>query len=356
VNDSWLPAARRVSRRLVPRGLRIAGSRAIAAGTSRALERSLRRIGEGRRPVIAGPWLGEVGFELLYWIPFLRWALAAGGIDPARVTAVSRGGPEAWYQDVAGRYRDVLDFWSAEEFRNRNEARSRAAGERKQAQIGEPDREIFERVMLEVGGPADLLHPSLMYGLYRTFWWGHATPAWVHRHARFGRYRPAAGVSLPALPAAYVAVKFYFNECFPATDQNRAAASLIVRRLSERTAVVELSTGLALDDHSDYDLAGRAASVRSVMTPRDNLAVQSAVVERARGFVGTYGGFSYLAPFHGIPSIGLYSRPEGFSRAHLGMALSAFEEIPGARLQALAVDDPAAMAAIDRLGREGERG
>ena len=24
-------------------------------------------------PILVGPWLGEVGFELLYWIPFLRW-------------------------------------------------------------------------------------------------------------------------------------------------------------------------------------------------------------------------------------------------------------------------------------------
>ena len=24
-------------------------------------------------PILVGPWLSEVGFELLYWIPLLRW-------------------------------------------------------------------------------------------------------------------------------------------------------------------------------------------------------------------------------------------------------------------------------------------
>ena len=43
-------------------------------------------------PIVVGPWLGEVGFELLYWIPFLRWALAEAGIAADRVTVVSRGG------------------------------------------------------------------------------------------------------------------------------------------------------------------------------------------------------------------------------------------------------------------------
>ncbi len=36
----------------------------------------------GGRAVI-GPWLGEVGFEVLYWIPFLHWLFERHGLGPA---------------------------------------------------------------------------------------------------------------------------------------------------------------------------------------------------------------------------------------------------------------------------------
>jgi hypothetical protein len=55
--------------------------------------------------------------------------------------------------------------------------------------------------------------------------------------------------------------------------------------------------------------------------------VQSAIVARADAFVGTYGGFSYMAPFYGVKSLAFYSDPNGFSRKHLDMARSAFETI-----------------------------
>ena len=38
---------------------------------------------------------------------------------------------------------------------------------------------------------------------------------------------------------------------------------------------------------------------------RENLAVQTALVAGASAFVGTYGGFSYLAPFLGVRDDGL---------------------------------------------------
>ena len=47
---------------------------------------------------------------------------------------------------------------------------------------------------------------------------------------------------------------------------------------------------------------------------------------RAReAFVGTYGGFSYMAPFYGVKSLAFYSDPDGFSQKHLHMARSAFD-------------------------------
>src|SRR5687767_12158802 len=52
---------------------------------------------QGSGPILAGPWLAEVGYEVLYWVPFLRWVQDAYRIAPGRLTVVSRGGVNEWY-------------------------------------------------------------------------------------------------------------------------------------------------------------------------------------------------------------------------------------------------------------------
>ena len=73
-------------------------------------------LARGRHPIVAGPWLSEVGFEVLYWIPFLRWFEDRYRVDRERVIAVSRGGASSWYADVAGAYVDIFDHLDPETF------------------------------------------------------------------------------------------------------------------------------------------------------------------------------------------------------------------------------------------------
>ena len=75
--------------------------------------RFARRISEllrYDRPIIVGPWTGEVGFELLYWVPFVRWVVTTYGIAPERLFVVSRGGVSSWYGKLAARYADVFSY------------------------------------------------------------------------------------------------------------------------------------------------------------------------------------------------------------------------------------------------------
>jgi hypothetical protein len=72
------------------------------------------------------------------------------------------------------------------------------------------------------------------------------------------------------------------------------------------------------------------------MTPERNLAVQTAVIARAKAFVGTYGGYSYLAPFCGVPSLAFYS-VQTYKAHHLHAAQHVFERLGGASLVPLDV-------------------
>ena len=42
----------------------------------RRFTRRIEELLRHERPVIVGPWTGEVGFELIYWVPFVRWVVA----------------------------------------------------------------------------------------------------------------------------------------------------------------------------------------------------------------------------------------------------------------------------------------
>jgi hypothetical protein len=172
-----------------------------------------------------------------------------------------------------------------------------------------------------------------MYDLYKTYWWGHHSTAWVLRHAKFATLPTPDRIGVPPVPKGYVAAKFYFNECFPPTPENRAFASRTLERLAQDGPVVSLSMGLSLDDHEAH--LERTPGVQYLpegIDPAKNLHVQDSLVAGARAFVGTYGGFSYLAPFHDVPAYAFYSNAAGFSAKHLDLAREATAALAGAPL------------------------
>lgn len=309
----------------MPRPLKLGISAQLARLDSSRLDRELAELASGSRPIVAGPWLGEVGFELLYWVPFLAWFADRFGVDRSRLLVISRGGTRGWYEPFAAAYRDVLDYVTPEAFKAQHDARVREIGEQKQTRITGFERELIDMMTADAGvRPAPTLHPSLMYRILRPFWWGHLGPAWVERHARYRMLPKPSRADLPRLPESYVAVKFYYNDCFPASTENRARAREVIAALAARGPVVSLSTGIDLDDHGDAQVdAGGALELAGATPPSRNLHVQSAVVAHADAFVGTYGGFAYLAPFYGVRCTSYHSDEAGFSRSHLTMARSA---------------------------------
>jgi hypothetical protein len=313
--------------------------------TSRArssVTRELQRLAATRGPIIAGPWLGEVGFEVLYWVPFLQWAVETAGLDPARIIAVSRGGPQSWYQRVSARYADAFDYFDVEQFRNGNARRGLLLGEQKQLRPTDFDDNVVAAVKREHGlAQAEVLHPSLMYRMYQPYWWKHTDLRWFAQCARYQPMeRPPLPADFPAAPGSYVAAKFYFNDCMHATPETRQRIADAMMSLAGAGPVVSLNTGIDLDDHvAASDDQRKPLTISGMVTPRNNLQVQTAVVANARAFVGTYGGFSYIAPFHGVPSLAIYDDEDGFDAAHLRLARHAFSTIGSPGLTTMGLTD-----------------
>ena len=88
----------------------------IASSLSlRPVKTALQELADGSAPIFVGPWIDSVANELIYWIPFVRWACAAYGLSPERLIAVSRGGVRQWYAPVARRYVDTASLFSPSE-------------------------------------------------------------------------------------------------------------------------------------------------------------------------------------------------------------------------------------------------
>jgi len=321
-------------RHVVPRPIRRAVSAWLARRNSAKLEADLAAMVARSAPIVAGPWLGEVGFELLYWVPFLRWCADRLDVDPDRFVVMSRGGTASWYRPFAARYVDAFDQVSAETFRDQHDARIRELGEQKQNRMTAFDQQLVEAAMRRAHVTDwSLLHPSRMYELLNPYWWGHQADDWVHSHVRYVKLADPPPAGLADMPSRYTAVKFYFNDCFPATPRNRAFVRDTLRTLASRGPVIALSTGLNLDDHGGVRVDEHGVRhLPEGMNPAQNLQVQSAIVAGAEAFVGTYGGFSYMAPFYGVKSVAFYSDPDGFSQKHLHMARSAFDAIGAGRM------------------------
>jgi hypothetical protein len=116
---------------------------------------------------------------------------------------------------------------------------------------------------------------------------------------------------------------------------------------------VLLHTGLPVDDHEEVEPDGGRRVHRPLVgaPPADNLRLQSVVLAGASAFVGTYGGFSYLAATYGVPTLALASNPERFFPAHLELArrLAAAAGGPFALLDTAALDAVSLLAAADRV-------
>jgi hypothetical protein len=295
-----------------------------------SLDRRIRRGGE-HGGVLAGPWTGEVGFELLYWIPFLRRLRRQLG--EASMHVVSRGGSAVWYGGVADGAVDAFDCVDADTFRRETDRENR-----KQRRVSGFDRQLISAARRRLAiGRAPIVHPSLMYELLYPYWKDQMPARLAYEQLEFSRLERPAPIDGLQIPQPYFVARFYFSACFPDTQDNRTFVVRTVRALAERATVVVLGLPFAVDDHRDVplDLPG-VITVDELMTPANNLAIQSAVIAGAAGFVGTYGGFSYLAPFYGVPSVGCYSADTFFPH-HLDLARRVFTDLGGAGLTVLDV-------------------
>ena len=317
------------------------------------------RIADSDGPILIGPWISEVGFELLYWIPFLNRLVEDYRLDKRRIYVLSRGGVSSWYGEMGRCYTDIFNLMPVEIFKSKNQDREEVTGTQKHVDVGPLDLELlkawqgyheFEEFWL--------VHPALMYKRFEPFWRRKRSIRLIEANTRYLRIETDTIRSIEQkLPETFIAVKFYFSKALPDRGVHEKYVAKLLRRLSLKHRVVLLNTGLDVDGHGDVlpETSDDLLTFSEFMTPENNLAIQSMLVGRSKAFLGTYGGFSYLSSYMGVPSTSLYASELKFLPVHLDVARRAFrylkfgtfdkvraakdhEAVPGAEFSCMSLD------------------
>lgn len=271
----------------------------------------LRHLAATDKPIVLGPFRSELGFEVLYWLPFLHWAQRVAGISPERCIALSRGGMGHLYP--AAKAVDLYTLRGVDVVRTENQVDLETRKMLKQVRVTGWDRDVAREA---AGGPHHLLHPSWMYWLYEGWWENYATVPHIGRHADFA---PLPVPALPeglTLPEKFCAVRFYERPTFPLSDEVKAVILEIVAGLAHKAPVVLLNQSLFADDHVDLPISGPNIITLPAVPPEQNFLLQAAVLARCKAFVGTYGGVAQWALRYKRPSLSFYTTFGGTALAH----------------------------------------
>lgn len=303
----------------------------IKAGTRNIKQKILHKIAEVKwgqiirnaKTVLLGPWTGEVGPELQYWIPYLRRIRSLGFFGNGKVIAISRGGVEVWYSDFVNDYVDFFDYQDATAF-SKAQINPKTKSH-KQLAWTMSEQYLIEKIVKDkkIENFA-VVHPSVM--------WREIIP-WLEERINldivlaklsFKKFSKSTKFDVDfvdklKLPRKYIAVKFYANDIFISSRENQQFVNTLVNLISKKTQLVILGSKAQIDDHKLLKIVTHpnVIGINAKVPSRHNLGIQTEILRRSQGFIGTNGGFSVLAAFLSKPCLSFYSEKLGtYARIH----------------------------------------
>jgi hypothetical protein len=276
----------------------------------RPVRTALEELSQDSGPIFVGPWLDSIGHELVYWVPFVRWATETYGLSPDRLIVISRAGGRPWYGSLAGRYLDARELFRGPEFDEwQRRTIPQSQQNPKQSVMYPFDQEILQRAASAMDlSEYNTLHPMMFFRVLQRL----DADRELHRlrevvrHERFSW--PSAPELIGLVPREYVTVSLAFTDALPATVRNREWLQGLVARLSEASQVV------VVDAAPDAELMAAvppsrvcvlAALAEDVSRPFAELQTQ--VLARAQAFYGALGDLPLLAAFCGTRSVAIRS-------------------------------------------------
>ncbi len=285
-----------------------------------ALQGLVHTLNADREPIVLGPFTSELGFEAIYWLPFVAHLAKSVADFKKRAVVITRGGAGVLYRHLVSGGVDLYGLRSVTDVRRAGLKAQRKTGLQKQVSVTPWEADVIRDGMkaMRLGLPYHLVHPAWMYWGLAPYWDERAGMAYLSQVCDFA---PLPVPDLPAgiqLPPQFVAVKFYGRATFPHPHpETTNFVKTTVATLAAQTPVVVLQSADAYDDHTDIAVTGpNITSLGAGVAPHENLALQAAVLGRCTAFVGTYGGVAQLALRLGKPSVSFWTQFGGTAAGH----------------------------------------
>lgn len=290
-----------------------------------------RKIRTSPCPILVGPWTSEIGNELLYWIPYLEKLKSENILQSNNTYIVSRGGNSSWYRNISQNYWNFFEKISLKEYQSALKERYLE----KRLYIDGFDQRLIDEAASHFGlSNYRVLHPMKMNRLFTPVWRGGLSDKFLAKRLLFKRFAPEKheidNKRINQKDTEYVAMKFWYSNNFPETRENKEFIKRLISHLSRKYTILWLKLPESPDGHTQSLSTGsdRIIDCSSMISFAQNLKLQTALIHRAKFFVGIAGGFTMLPLFYGMTSYGFHSKP--FTTAHMGMARKMWETLsPG---------------------------
>lgn len=261
-----------------------------------------------------GPFCGEVGYELSYWIPWIRKFCEDLHLPDSRIGIITRGGAHVWYPNhlhsvelfgllsVDG----FLELQSSEYptlIRNPEKRLIRGLGISRR-QIAHP-REMHSAIAEFRGGACGIESLDTYFRI---------TP--LDRSVVFDRIRGLEGFEEVATPQVFGSVRLYTNSLL-GSESNVVRAWQMTLGCARELTLVDIGPRAKLDDHTSVD-----SPRQGIETPlalgllRNNLAMQTLLILKSKVLISTYGGSSYIGLLTGVPTVAIESGNTHQKTAH----------------------------------------
>jgi hypothetical protein len=276
--------------------------------------------------LVLAPWLGEIGYEILYWIPFLNRMVESGAIHKSQLTVVSRGGVREWYKGISENYVEIYEYFTPEELNNLKSERYEKAGTQKLiGQDNSVEDKILARITRETSLSKNIYYPSeffnAMHPLFSRL--GKAAPFRMASdmllHKQIGSSESNLKQLVPS--GKYICVNLYLRPSFSPSPTEYAILVASIDTLARKlgATVIELNSGDGLDPEHE-NISGNTNWINSQSiyksNPSNNLEWQSALISSSMLYIGTYGGPSYIPLLYNVSTIALYSSRKGLNPVH----------------------------------------
>jgi hypothetical protein len=230
-----------------------------------------------RFPLVVGPYTGEMSFEFLTWLPYLRWRF---GDDMPNLLAISRGGTDGCYPCPVVNAHNVM---SAHEIRNGMAIRKMATGKFKALPDDALDNEILRRLGLQT-----TIHPSTATAI-----------PWVYLSEYLRK------IELPnksrVLPDKYAVVRLFANDWL-----DRCPPLEVIEEYAGGLPIVVCESDEPTDNHSPFEPS--FPHISFTFPPFESISNTLAAFINAELVMAPAGGLSYVSALCGKKTIAFSSR------------------------------------------------